>query len=138
MDAKAWFHFLQDAVSHVIGAGTYLRKLMALSVEQPEYLEYSLLFLLTYAFTLRMPSEAIPVRAGKGDYRLTTNGEYVILKMARRKNKPEGSKLVRSCWCRESKTTCPVHVLGPRINACEKGDRLFPSKSCNCACAACW
>ena len=37
--------------------------------------------------------------------------------MAKRKNKSQGSHLVRKCWCNASKNaskgTCPVHVLGP-------------------------
>ncbi len=32
---------------------------------------------------------------------------------------------MRSCWCKESAVTCPVHVLGPVVQACGNGQRLF-------------
>ena len=52
-------------------------------------------------------------------------GRFLLL--SRRKNKPEGSRLVRGCWCKESKTTCPLHVLGPWLEDCADGSPLFPS-----------
>ena len=33
-----------------------------------------------------------------------------------RKNKDKGSRLVRGCWCNESRETCPLHVLGPVLD----------------------
>ena len=35
-----------------------------------------------------------------------------MLLLARRKNRPAGSRIVRKCWCGHDRTTCPVHVLG--------------------------
>ena len=43
-----------------------------------------------------------------------------------RKNRPDGSRLVRGCWCRECKATCPVHVLGPLLGERRSGTKLFP------------
>ena len=59
-----------------------------------------------------------------------------------RKNRPQGSRLVRSCWCAQSQVhrralhqaastfwlwqaTCPVHVLGPYLEEIAEGDQLF-------------
>ena len=33
-------------------------------------------------------------------------------------NRPEGSKLVRTCWCSQCKKTCPVYVLGAFFRYC--------------------
>ena len=78
-----------------------------------------MLFLASYVFLLRLPSDALPmVRGGDG---LSEHGQQsvvslidgkLVLKLARRKNLPHGSVLTRSCWCSSCKLTCPVHVLG--------------------------
>jgi len=96
------------------------------SEKQPEYRTCALLFLFTYAFLLRMPSEAIHATAGEGDNFLCREGELLVLTLKRRKNKREGSRLVRGCWCSECPLTCPLHVLGPMLDACNNGDRMFP------------
>lgn len=89
--------------------------------------KFAALFLLSYAFLLRLPSEALPAVAGSSDAQssLTREGDQLVLVLKRRKNKPGGSRLCRGCWCEQSKLTCPVHVLGPVLDACAAGDRLF-------------
>ena len=88
----------------------------------------AMLFLLSYTFVLRVPSEAIPVRVGRGvevgapllpgrDSRVGLCGGD----LARRRNKPHGSSLVRSCWC--------AHVLGPWLAAWPKGHMPFGNLS---------
>ena len=49
----------------------------------------------------------------------------LVLKLKRRKNKQCGSRLVRTCWCKECPVTCPVHALGPWIAAAAPGTALF-------------
>jgi hypothetical protein len=79
-----------------------------------------MLFLLTYTFLLRLPSEALPaVRGSSGltdgvqsALALNDKGE-LELRLRRRKNLPSGSVLRRACWCATCKRTCPVHVLWP-------------------------
>ncbi len=95
-----------------------------------EYLRYAWLFLLAYVFLLRVPSEALPAVAGKVPGReaqsvLEHSGEGLRLTLRRRKNKPQGSQLVRSCWCTQCSRTCPVHALGPVVAASPPGERLF-------------
>ena len=59
-----------------------------------------------------------------------------------RKNRPQGSRLTRSCWCAQSQVhcwvcsqgahtfslwqaTCPVHMLGPFLGEVAEGAPLF-------------
>ena len=51
------------------------------------------------------------------------------MQLNRRKNKPQGSRLVRGCWCKECSKTCPVHVLGPMLDELQHGEKMFPGIS---------
>ena len=46
--------------------------------------------------------------------------------LLRRKNRPQGSRLVRKCWCSQCPRTCPVHVLGKWASQRPAGSHLFP------------
>ena len=96
--------------------------------------DYGLLYLASYAFLLRLPSEALPMQAGRGSVKgvldsgqsvLTRTEKGLTLSLRRRrvqlfvvcaanvllilatcrKNAPAGSTLMRTCWCAES-TVC--------------------------------
>ena len=98
-----------------------------------------MLFLCTYCFLLRLPSEALPIVwkdspstiEGKATMFMENNTLVLLLARrpqrrrectnrercaacvgVRRKNKPEGSRIERPCWCQNSPDTCSVHVLG--------------------------
>ena len=92
---------------------------------------FGMLFLLAYCFLLRLPSEALPAVACTVDGRresqatLCIEGSVLVLYLRRRKNKPQGSRLVRSCWCSSSTVTCPLHVIG-KFMAERPGLPLFP------------
>lgn len=120
--------------------------------QNDRYRRHSLLFLFAYAFLLRLPSEALPVVVGKGagPAYLYLEGGTLVLDLARRKNKPRGSRLIRTCWCSESKVrvlgwssyvakdvlyqeTCPVHVIGPLITELGQGAAPFGGISAACA-----
>ena len=58
---------------------SHVEELLKLGGENPEYKSYSLLFLLAYVFLLRLPSEAVPVRAVSGDQCLTCQGDLSVL-----------------------------------------------------------
>ena len=96
------------------------------SEDKPQYQRYALLFLFAYTFLLRLPSEALPVVRGPVDTSDThaviePSNDSLVLKLKRRKNKPEGSTLRRTCWCSKSPRACPVHVLGrgtPFVSCC--------------------
>ena len=99
--------------------------------DRPEYVTFARLFLICYAFLLRLPSEGLPMRVAREEtgligqsYIIAKDDELVVV-LARRKNKPGGSRLVRRCWCRECPQTCPVHVLGPIIRDWPEDVPLF-------------
>ena len=78
------------------------------------------LFLVSYLFLLRVPSEALPMqrggdigshdRAAQSVLYLEDSGT-VCLRLRSRKNRPEGSVLRRSCACSACPKICPVHGL---------------------------
>ncbi len=79
---------------------------------------YAMLWLITYTFLLRLPSEALPV--AREDLNSVVDGQAVFfledpgtvtLRLKRRKNKLHGSTLRRSCVCKADPRTCPVHTL---------------------------
>ena len=82
-----------------------VEKLVLCSLMHTSYAKFAKLWLFTYAFLLRLPSEALPAVAGKGDHQSSVfmEGDTIVLVLKRRKNKPGGSRLVRTCWCSESK-----------------------------------
>jgi len=91
---------------------------------------FVLLFAITYIFLLRLPSESLPMVIGPVESSneqsvLVCEEDQIELHLARRKNKPFGSTLVRSCWCGISKSTCPVHIFGRALRKFPKGTRLF-------------
>ena len=96
---------------------------------------YVLLFLFSYSFLLRTPSEALPVRIGKdkGDTNcnafLFKDGDQLVLTLRRRKNKPQGSRLVRKCTCHRCKVTCVFHQIGSMMERTVDGARLFDGMS---------
>ncbi len=76
----------------------------------------------SYGVTGRVPSECWPIvtsddgrcvygplQAHKAE--IHTFEECTVLCLKFRKNRPLGSKLVRTCWCARCPSTCPVHVL---------------------------
>ena len=79
------------------------------------------LYCLTYAFLLRVPSEALSATLGcngethggvlpEGHHScLSRVGDRIRLQLRRRKHRPHGSTLTRRCWCHVCKVTCPVH-----------------------------
>ena len=94
---------------------------------------YALLFLLSYSFLLRTPSEAIPVIAGQDGSELGSNsvlfrnGDQLVLILHRRKNKPTGSRLARKCTCTSAAKSCVFHIIGSLLDATPMGQRLFGS-----------
>ena len=85
-----------------------LERMMLWSLSHRQYTRHAALFLFAYAFMLRLPSEALPVMCGrvsgdKGQATLWKGDNTLVLVLARRKNKPRGSRLVRGCWCSESR-----------------------------------
>ena len=91
----------------------------------------AMLFLATYVFLLRLPSEALPmtvvnVGCGQGKQSvISLEGEEVCLRLGKRKNLPSGSVIRRACWCKSCAATCPVHALWHYFSGLEKGAEPF-------------
>ena len=103
----------------------------------------SMLFLMTYVFLLRLPSECLPLRVADHSSADAMHQSVVIvhadrltLRLGRRKNKEGGSELTRKCWCSKCKLTCPVHTLGPFFMSCGAGSRPFAAFDASGALAA--
>ena len=87
---------------------------------------FGMLCLFAYAFLLRVPSEALPAKAGgSGKCVVTVEDEFVVVTLARRKNKEAPSRIERGCWCKECKEPCPRHVLGPFFQQFPQGTQVF-------------
>ena len=87
-------------------------------------------------FLLRVPSELLPCVIGVdeaassalapgGHSCLSMCGDELVLRLARRKNKPHGTVLRRSCWCDSREQLCPVHVLGRWVRFQAAGSAPF-------------
>ena len=126
-----------------------VEELMKLGERRAEFKTYSLLFLFAYAFLLRLPSEALPLAVDGSDSQsvMSLEGDNLVLKLKRRlmcididgvwfspslcahrKNRPEGCKLVRGCWCSESKVTHFALVITRCIARCMFA--AYMSKTC--------
>ena len=108
-----------------------VRAMLSWAERHTEYLQFAYLFLFAYVFLLRLPSEALPVvvAAVEGGLEaqsvLSLAGDELVLRLRRRKNKASGSRLVRKCWCKQCKRTCPIHVLGKFVQEFPAGSQMF-------------
>ena len=97
----------------------------------PAWETAAMLFLTCYVFLLRLPSEALPIVVNSGgaldgqQSTICVESDVVVLYLARRKNKPQGSVLKRHCWCSSCAVTCPVHVLGTYLKSAGDGAQPF-------------
>ena len=102
-----------------------------------------MLYILSYAFMLRVRSEGFKLTVGNSDLALAPDQHSAFsvvdnqckYRLARRKNLPRGSLLLRKCWCHRSPSTCPVHVLGEWLMAQLPGAQPFMHVSGNNAIA---
>ena len=104
--------------------------MLAWAEQHPEYTRCAVLYLFTYVFLLRLPSEALPAIAGgegcpDAHSILVCDGSKLTLTLQSRKNRPQGSQLTRGCWCSKSAATCPVRVLGRIVGSRSPGEPLF-------------
>ena len=89
---------------------------------------FAMLCLAAYTFSLRVPSEGLPLCIGQPDEALrdlpqgrhsciSRCGNPLVLRLASRKNRQgKVSKLARACSCRGLRELCPVHVLAPWLH----------------------
>lgn len=91
---------------------------------------YLLLYLVSYIFMLRVPSEALQMKKGPvsndvAQSVIEKKGDRIVLHLKRRKNRPLGGTMYRECWCAQSRLTCPVHALGKALDKMAPGTSLF-------------
>jgi hypothetical protein len=98
-----------------------VRQILSVTRDCPELRVAAMMFLASYIFMLRLPSECLPIiNSGVGSVDVGAVRQAVVsvgvnsitVTLGRRKNKAHGSCLTRSCWCKQCPLTCPVHVLG--------------------------
>ena len=106
--------------------------------DNPWTIADGMLFLTAYVFLLRVPSECLPIvkidqppAAGSvlGQATVWVEADRIVLKLQRRKNRPNGSLLWRACWCSTCKATCPVHVLGAYFQGLACGAAPFVART---------
>lgn len=94
---------------------------------QAEALSFSMLWLISYTFLLRVPSEALPICKcdSSVDYNneqaalYIENGRTLCLRLKSRKNAPRGCILKRYCTCSAEYPDhmCPTHTLWEKFFA---------------------
>ena len=110
-----------------------LERLTKKCVEGRAAVEFGMLYLVSYVFLLRLPSEALPIVWAGSEFPFVKSEKAAIilangrlgLQLAWRKNKQTSSTFWRSCWCSTSASTCPVHVLGNWLSQLPLGTRPF-------------
>ena len=94
----------------------------------------AMLYLTAYTFMLRVNSEALPITVGERPLEPLREGVHscigvvkdeIVLRLAKRKNKPHGSTIRRGCTCGKGRRMCPVHVLGKWLASQALGPKPF-------------
>jgi len=113
-------------------------KLSELAVQEGDY-SSAMLYKVAYVFLNRVIDEALPIvigNVGQADQQLPPKvhsclsmvDKELVLRLAHRKNKPHGSVLRRTCWCKGgemAKKCCPVHEVGRGMSSWQAGATPF-------------
>ena len=118
---------------------TTVSRLVAFCTELEQFMEAADLFVLAWQFLLRVQSEGVPIEVGnevelrclppeRHSALVVDNDGNIHLRLRCRKNKPEGSLLMRPCSCDMpgGSIMCASHRLQRRMRDMEPGQRLFP------------
>ena len=110
--------------------GDLVQMMLVQVLAKPELKDLVMLFLASYVFLLRLPSEGLPlaVRAAPGGKEVPvfsgTEAEVRVW-FPFRKNRFYPTEQTRKCWCSCCPATCPTHVLGPYMTSFESGTQPF-------------
>jgi hypothetical protein len=97
----------------------------------------AMMYIIGYAFLLRIPSEALPLRTAdvgvnpdeplrEGIHSaIMMKGDELVIRLRKRKNRPHGSVISRACWCKRCEHTCPVCVVGRWLQTVGPGVEIF-------------
>ena len=98
-----------------------VKRLIATAHESTDAMRAAMLWLAAYVFLFRVPSEALDMKRGGGDFIAKSCDQSVLsldadtgelcLRLRRRKHRDQGSLLKRVCCCKGSPEICPIHVL---------------------------
>ena len=107
-----------------------LQRMIPVMIDRPETRDLLMLFLASYAFLLRVPSEGLPLAAheappGAEATVFTVGHDCVKVHFPFRKNSYEPSVLTRTCSCKRCPLSCPVHVLGLFMKSLKPGTQPF-------------
>jgi hypothetical protein len=107
-----------------------MQQLIPLMLAREEVKVWVMLYLCTYTFMLRLPSECLPITVGAGfgdksTHSIAVKPDCLELWLPYRKNRLQSSVLKRACWCRSCPISCPVHVLGVFFAQYAAGDKPF-------------
>lgn len=101
-------------------------------IDRPYLKDLVMLFLASYIFLLRLPSEGLPLAAHEAPAGvhdpvpvLSVTECEIVVDFPFRKNRLHPSRQVRACWCKHCKLTCPIHVLGKYMAAQGSGSQPF-------------
>jgi len=99
-----------------------LQQLLTVVMLKNELREMMLLFIASYAFLLRLPSEGLPMAAHMMPQGLVGDRRVPVFKVQGdsqvevwfpfRKHRLWPTQAARGCWCAKCGMTCPVHILG--------------------------
>ena len=98
-----------------------LTKLVGLALKEDDRVS-AMIYVIAYACLLRVPSECLPLVAGvractvqalNGSHSClaVSETEGLVVTLARRKNRPAGARLVRSCLCFHERSARPGHAV---------------------------
>jgi len=118
-----------------------LQRLLAMARARPNLKELLMLFLASYVFLLRLPSEGLPLAAHSAPTArkvpvLSVTGSSVKVWFPFRKNRIWPTTQERRCWCRQCALTCPVHMLGVYFRSLPAGTQPFKHWSASQALSA--
>ena len=108
-----------------------VKRIVKIGESCPSEKAFAMLYLISYVFLLRLPSEALPItvvqdcRLAKEKSAVSVHHDKIGFRFASRKNRLWESYQWRSCWCSQDRSTCPVHVLGPFLLQYGFGGRPF-------------
>ena len=83
--------------------------------------DWLMVFLVSYVFLLRLPSETLPMRTctntrddlkeGHSKSEVSFDGTTLTLRLRTRKNESAPTMMTRTCWCKDCPLLCPIHVF---------------------------
>ena len=114
--------------------GRLLKRMVAAS-KRDGCMREAAMYLCLYAFMMRAHAECLPLQRGSLEdldclpvgrhSAVALRRDQLCIRLARRKNKPAGSMIIRQCVCEHLAELCPVHALWPWLAQHDVGEAPF-------------